>query len=147
MWGPASRAHARLWTTGRPSPFPASRGEASHPAYSLRHTCSRKLNKRLHTQAHSGRKMETHVSQQMNGLTVVHPLDGILCCVLRRVRLFVTPWTVAHQPPPSMGILPAKNTATASHFLLQGIFLTQGSNARILHWWVDSLPLSHLIQP
>ena len=30
------------------------------------------------------------------------------------------------------------------HFLLQGIFLTQGSNPHLLHWQVDSLPLSHL---
>ena len=35
-------------------------------------------------------------------------------------------------------------------FLLQGIFLTQGSNPRILHllhWQADSLPLSHLGSP
>ena len=34
-----------------------------------------------------------------------------------------------------------------SHFLLQGIFLTQGSNLRLLyllHWQVDSLPLHDL---
>ena len=29
------------------------------------------------------------------------------------------------------------------HFLLQGIFLAQGSNLRLLHWQADSLPLSH----
>ena len=29
-------------------------------------------------------------------------------------------------------------------FLLQGIFLTQGSNLHLPHWQVDSLPLSHL---
>ena len=28
------------------------------------------------------------------------------------------------------------------HFLLQGIFLTQGSNLRLLHWQADSLPLA-----
>ena len=28
------------------------------------------------------------------------------------------------------------------HFLLQGIFLTQGSNPRLWHWQTDSLPLS-----
>ena len=28
------------------------------------------------------------------------------------------------------------------HFLLQGIFLIQGSNLQLLHWQVDSLPLS-----
>ena len=31
--------------------------------------------------------------------------------------------------------------------LLQGIFLTQGSNPRLLHWQADSLPLSHLGSP
>ena len=30
-----------------------------------------------------------------------------------------------------------------SHSFLQGIFLTQGSNLYLLHWQVDSLPLSH----
>ena len=30
-----------------------------------------------------------------------------------------------------------------SHFLLQGIFLTQVSNTCCLHWQADSLPLSH----
>ena len=31
----------------------------------------------------------------------------------------------------------------ACHFLLQWIFLTQGWNLHLLHWQVDSLPLSH----
>ena len=38
---------------------------------------------------------------------------------------------------------PGKNTEVGCHFLLQGIFLTQGSNLcllRLLHWQ-DSLPL------
>ena len=30
------------------------------------------------------------------------------------------------------------------HFLLQGIFPTQGSNPSVLHWPADALPLSHL---
>ena len=29
------------------------------------------------------------------------------------------------------------------HFLLQGIFLDQGSSPQLLHWQTDSLPLSH----
>ena len=52
--------------------------------------------------------------------------------LLHRVWLFVTPWTVARQPPPSMDS-PGKNTGVGSHFLLQGIFLTQGSNLGLLH--------------
>ena len=39
-----------------------------------------------------------------------------------------------------------KNTAVGCHFLLQGIFLTQGMNPRLglLHWQVNSLLLGHL---
>ena len=41
------------------------------------------------------------------------------------------------------GIFPGKNTEVGSHFLLQGIFLTQGLNPRLsclLHWQAGSLP-------
>ena len=43
--------------------------------------------------------------------------------------------------------VPGKNTGVGCHFLLQGIFLTQGSNLCQLHWQVDSLLLSHLGSP
>ena len=56
---------------------------------------------------------------------------------------FATPWTVAHQAPLSMGILPGKNSGVGCPFLLQGIFPTQGLNLHLLHWQVDSLPLCH----
>ena len=35
---------------------------------------------------------------------------------------------------------PGKNTGVGCHFLLQRIFLTQGSIQRLLHWQADSLP-------
>ena len=41
---------------------------------------------------------------------------------------------------------PDKNTGVSCHFLLQGTFLTQGSNLRLLcllQWQADSLPLNH----
>ena len=38
---------------------------------------------------------------------------------------------------------PGKNTEIGCHFLLQGIFPTQGLNTPLLHWQVDSLLLSH----
>ena len=44
-----------------------------------------------------------------------------------RVRLFETPWTAAYYAPLSMGF-PGKSTRVGCHFLLQRIFLTQGSN-------------------
>ena len=42
---------------------------------------------------------------------------------------------------------PGKNTGVGCHLLLQGIFLTQGSNLCLLHWQAGSLPLSHLGSP
>ena len=42
---------------------------------------------------------------------------------------------------------PGKNTGVGCHFLLQGIFPTQGLNLRLLHWQADSLPLSHQGNP
>ena len=59
---------------------------------------------------------------------------------LSPVQLFVTPQTVAHQAPLSMGF-PGTNTKMDSHSLLQGIFPTQGLNLCLLHWQADSLPL------
>ena len=42
---------------------------------------------------------------------------------------------------------PSKNIRRGCYFLLQGIIPTQGSNPRLLHWQVGSLPLSHLGSP
>ena len=53
-----------------------------------------------------------------------------VCCVLSpfsRVQLFVTPWTVATKLLCPWDF-PGKNTGVDCHFLLQGIFPTQGSN-------------------
>ena len=47
------------------------------------------------------------------------------------VRLLATPWTVAHQAPLSVGFS-SKNTGVGCRALLQGIFLTQGSNLHLL---------------
>ena len=33
---------------------------------------------------------------------------------LSHVRLFATPWTVAHEAPPSMGFSPGKNTGVGA---------------------------------
>ena len=43
------------------------------------------------------------------------------------VRLFVTPRTVAHQTPPSLGFS-RQDTGVGCHFLLQETFSTQGLN-------------------
>ena len=45
------------------------------------------------------------------------------------------------------GILQGKNTGVGCHFLLQGIFPTQGSNLHLLHWQVGSLSVTHQGSP
>ena len=62
-----------------------------------------------------------------------------------RVQLFATLWL--HNPPGSSlhEDSPGKNTGVGCHFLLQGIFLTQGSNLHLfclLHWQPGSLLLA-----
>ena len=44
-----------------------------------------------------------------------------------------TPWTAARKAPLSMGFFSGKNTGVGCYFLLQGIFLTWGSNPCLLH--------------
>ena len=70
--------------------------------------------------------------------TSLGPLEGVYVCVcvcahsVSRVWLFATPWTVAHHAPLSTGFT-GKNIRVGRHFLLQGIFLTQGLNLCLLH--------------
>ena len=54
-----------------------------------------------------------------------------------------TSWTAAHQAPLSVGFSRQEHWS-GCHALLQGIFLTQGSNLHLLcllHWETGSLPL------
>ena len=48
-------------------------------------------------------------------------------------------------PPGSSvhGISQARILGVGCHFLLQGVFLTQGSNLSLLHWQADSFRLTH----
>ena len=67
-------------------------------------------------------------------------------CLLSRVQLCVTPWTVAHQAPLSMGF-PRQEYWSGCHSLFQVICPDQGSNLnlfRLVHWQIDSLLLRHL---
>ena len=78
--------------------------------------------------------------------------NTLLCvCMLSHVWLLPTLWTVACQTPLSTGFSRQEYWSGLS-FLLQRIFLTQGSNPhffRLLHWQLDFffLPLSHLGNP
>ena len=78
-------------------------------------------------------------------------LHSVCVCAqsLSLASLFATPWTIANQAPLSMAFS-GKNTGAGCHFLLQGIFPTQGLNPHLLHllhWQADSLPLDHLGSP
>ena len=51
---------------------------------------------------------------------------------LSHIQLFMTPWTIAHHAPLPME-LSRQVYWNGSRSLLQGIFLTQGSNTTLLH--------------
>ena len=68
-------------------------------------------------------------------------VSGLISSLCMHKRL-LTPRTVACHTPLSLGIIPSKNNGVGCHFLLQGIFLTQGSNPHLLqclHQQADSL--------
>ena len=67
---------------------------------------------------------------------------------LNPVLLFATPW-IDCSPDRLLypWDLPGKNTGVGCHFLLQGIFPTQGFILCLLHGQVDSLLLSHQGSP
>ena len=72
--------------------------------------------------------------------------QGDIVWWLSCVQLFATPWTVAARLLCSWDF-PGKNTGVGCHFLLLGIFPTQGLNPHLLyllHWQASSLPLSQL---
>ena len=64
-------------------------------------------------------------------INILKVVFEVKCYLLSHVQLFAIPWTVAHQTPlfSSLG----NNTGVGCHFLLQGIFLTQGLNPGLLH--------------
>ena len=74
----------------------------------------------------------------------------VCVCVCVCARSVVSDSLRPRGPQPARLLCPwdfsGKNTGVGSHFLLQGIFPSQGSNPHFLHlmhWQVDSLPLSH----
>ena len=65
----------------------------------------------------------------------------VVVYVLGHVPVFAATWTGAHQTLLSM-VFSRQNTGAGCHFLLQGIFTTQGLNPHLLDWQVGSLPLA-----
>ena len=64
---------------------------------------------------------------------------------LSHFQLFVTTRTVACQL--CTRDFPGKNKGVDCHFLLQGMFPTQGLNSLLLHWQRGSLPQNHQGSP
>ena len=65
------------------------------------------------------------------------------CCLVAQLcPTFVTPWTLARQAPLSIGLLRQEHWSGLP-FPLPEILPTQGLNSCLLHWQVNSLPLSH----
>ena len=71
----------------------------------------------------------------------------LMCSIAYSCPTLLQPsWTVANQASRSWDF-PSKNTGAVCHFLFQGIILSKGLYPCLLcllHWQVDSLPLSHL---
>ena len=66
----------------------------------------------------------------------------VLQCIAISFQLFAAPWNLPCQAPLPMEFS-GKNIGTGCHFLFQGIFLIQGSNPNLLHYWkADALPLA-----
>ena len=65
---------------------------------------------------------------------------------LSNVQLFVTPWTLAHQAPLSTEFSRQESWSRLP-LPTPGDLPTQGLNLLLLHWQVDSLPLSYLGSP
>ena len=102
-----------------------------------------------HTAAHGITQSQTQLSNKtikQRHEEIRNELKSMCAQLLSHVQVFATTWTVAHQDPLSMEFS-RKEYWSDCHFLLQGIFLTQGLNQHllhILHWQEDSLPLNHL---
>ena len=78
------------------------------------------------------------------GFSLSWIIHNFYCCCSLVTKSCLTPWTIAHQATLSMGF-PRQEYWSGFPFPLQGIFLTQGLNLHLLHWQVDSSPLSHQV--
>ena len=93
----------------------------------------------------------------------IHRIEAFVIQWLSHVWLFSTQWTIRHTSFPIRHHLlelalihvqwvtdansPGKNTGVGSHFLLGGIFLTQGLNPSLLHCRWIPYHLSYLGSP
>ena len=77
----------------------------------------------------------------------IFPACAVLCLVAQCIRLFATPWILAHKAPLSMGILQAKILEWVAMLFSRGISPTQGLNPCLLHFMKILYHLSHQRSP
>ena len=71
---------------------------------------------------------------------------AVVVQLLNRVQLFVTPWTIAYQAPPSQEF-PRQEYWNGLPFPSPGDLPDPGIEPTSPAWQVDSLPLNHLVSP
>ena len=90
-------------------------------------------NIQISRQVESGRRGKSVKQERMGKQTVITVVLVVMLCLALLL---------------SYGLQPIRLLCGVHcHFLLQGIFPTQGLNPHFLHWQMDSLPLSHLGSP
>ena len=96
-----------------------------------------------------GRAQQCRVFGPCHSTGFMQKVCAYLCVCTKSLQLCLTLWNSmdwSRPGSPVHGIL--QNTGAGCHFLLQGIFLTQGLNPSLLcllHWQADSLLLHHLL--
>jgi len=78
-----------------------------------------------------------------NRILTVLKNSSVLCLVVSHVQLFVTPWTVAHQAPLSMGILQARILEWVAMPSSRGSSQPRNQNTDLLHYRRILYCLSH----
>ena len=86
-----------------------------------------------------------HIYKHTHIYTCIHTHTHLCCCLVTKSCLTLLRPHGLYSPLGSFcpWDFPGKNNGVGCHFVLQGSFLTQGSNPNLLHWPVGPLPLSH----
>ena len=77
--------------------------------------------------------LQTSIAKQRPGMHLLKQWKGKVKS-LSRARLFAAPWVVACTKFLHPWDFQGQSPGVGCHFLLQGIFPTQGSNPGLLHW-------------
>ena len=91
-------------------------------------------------------ELKHHLTLTVSGLSVCVCVCVCVCahrCTLSCIQLFATLWIVACQTPLSIGFF-RQEYWNGSPFTPPGNLPDQGLNLHLLHWQVDSLPVSGL---